>query len=374
VANWTVLRAAWTGVTRLLNLELQKIDTFLTKVPNFFEGSSHNAAAQVELGGAGLKLNGATALEVNGTAKWDSGAVADFLSGANVFIRSGAFLTAQAGSTVGLNGTINSAAATWNFTGFGTSTFGTNWQTTFNGDVFFGPTPSGIVIFNGAVSINSTCTVDVASGGVVEWLSGAHLNVDGGAFINIAGSVTFDLFSTMTVHSGGGINLQSGSNFDLRGAGEVHSGATLTMSGTLLYATAAVLIDSDTIITDASATNRTGPTTRTGNAAIDGWRYEEFDGAGGRPDSDANLTTDIWKWNAVLTKATHTGDHTWRLTVPTGGVQARVRIYNASAFNLTIKDDASGTTIVTLPATSGADFFYSAGGSTGIPAGWFYAG
>lgn len=131
MANWTLLRALGFALkSRLYSFEMEDVDTFLTKVPNFAEGSDHSSSAPVKLGGSGLWLYGpfrsddvATIYgrmnfdhtEGLGHANWRTGTVSTWETGAQC--------AWQAGTVLSITGTSNTTlqlsvfTSRWDFSG-----------------------------------------------------------------------------------------------------------------------------------------------------------------------------------------------------------------------------------------------------------------
>lgn len=239
MAVWPLLRAlGWTAKTRLFAAEMQTVDEFLVKVPNFQDGSTHNGTGAVTLAGTGGLVCTAP------------------------FTGTQCQITVPTGKTIELTGTgaIN-AGATSTINGasgaqvLGLFRLGPNAVWTCNGSagnvaqVIYGQYSTCVFSSGSAIScssgssftLGSGCTVAVTVGGggnpgsVTIGAAGA-LNVSAVGQLNIntafatlgAGAVLtcngvlgnvaqviFGQYSSCTVQSGGGVTCNSGSLFTL---------------------------------------------------------------------------------------------------------------------------------------------------------------
>ena len=89
MANYTI-QLPW-GVpykSKLPSAKIEVIDVYLSKVPNFVDGSTHTAAAQVILGGAGMWVTGAFQAD-SADITITNGKALDVLSGGQISTASG---------------------------------------------------------------------------------------------------------------------------------------------------------------------------------------------------------------------------------------------------------------------------------------------
>lgn len=175
--------------SKLPSAKIEVIDVYLTKVPNWSDGSDHTTAGQVILRGEGLYV------------------VHKFRADdAQVTITSGKTFTTNSGSTTTLNGA---------------GTIGAEFVVSGSGQIAF---ESGTDLI---VRAGATATIQGAfeDPGLLVMNEHATMNAEDGSFINVYG--TFNYESTAVA------NLLAGGAFNVYGSGFViKPGATVSVTGT----------------------------------------------------------------------------------------------------------------------------------------------
>lgn len=279
MANWTLLRALGFAIkSRLWNYEMNAIDEYLVKTPNFSDGSTHTATGVVTLAGAGMHVSGAF------TA--DSAAIT-ISSGKTLTIASGGTITTISGSTSTFAGAAT-VTSTWAFSGAGKATFAgsTAWDITAGTSYV---RAGAVISVFGAVSIDaggaftsSDPTVTGSWDGVWTFSSSSQTDFNTSATLNIfTTAATIKPGAKVTVDGSGGsvaeilfsganakLNINNG-QFIAQGASSVAITGTSTLS---VFGTVAITLGSSTTTTDASTRTRSGPETLNGNNATTSYR------------------------------------------------------------------------------------------------------
>lgn len=239
MANWTLLRAlGWTAKTRLYAAEMETIDTWLVKVPNFQDGSTHTGTGAVTLAGTGgfvctapftgtkcqITVPTGKTIELTGSGAINAGASSTITgsSGAQIL---GAFrLGPDAVWTC--NGSSGHVAQVV-YGQYSTCTLQSGAGFTCNSGSIFtigsgctvaitvggGGNPGSITIAgSGAININAVGQLNINTA-FATLGSDAVLTCNGSS--GHVAQVIFGQYSTCTVQSGSGITCNSGSVFTL---------------------------------------------------------------------------------------------------------------------------------------------------------------
>jgi hypothetical protein len=358
MANYTI---QWAGgvpyKSKLPSAKVEVIDVFLAKVPNFVDGSSHSAAAQVILGGAGMWITGAFQAD---------DADVTITSGKRVRVLSGGQLTTASGSTATYGGT-----STWNGVGTINSVFyvsssgdvvvqsggGIQWESGATGVVNSG----GLVFVDGV--IGTPGKIQIGEFGVLQVDNDGYLTANAGSVVTVNGEFTFSATSDVELSAGGvfdvygsGFTFRPGATVNILGTGGSPSELAWGSDTTASFASGAALelnagstmfLSTTSTVTDGSYTARTGPTVHSLSTGYTGWR------GGSAPTTTQTVNAhenDFWRFDNALA-----ADITLTLAVPPSGRKCSVsyeRTIGINAFGVSFNNH-DGTLLGTLPANGG---------------------
>lgn len=265
-------------LSALPSANIQVIDEYLTKVPNFAEGSAHLTSGTVSLdGGASLVF------WVKGGFRADS-ALITIPVAKSITIQSGGSLVADSGSTLSIAGS-TSVTGDVDFS-IGTTSFlvGSSCEVFSDAFQFL---QGSFLSFNGApgdlaqLNMQADSRLFLSSGGLLELETGALFKLKSGSTATIKSGAFFVVESDDFTVLGGQITVDGSgapvSELLATGANAaivVENSAALSVSGAsfALSSSATFSLASSCTTTDASTTTRSGPELLSGPDATTAYR------------------------------------------------------------------------------------------------------
>lgn len=337
MANWTLLRALGFALkSRLYSAEMEDVDTFLTKVPNFAEGSDHSSSAPVKLGGSGLWLYGPFRSDdvatIYGRLYLDHSEGLGhtiFGTGTGTTWQSGAQVSWLAGSVLSITGTDNTTLQL--------SVFTSRWD-----------------IYGSKLNFNSGSIVNGNAGSTWAWAGswlaatalsfGAYTTLQligtslGHAVINFGAFAELNMTAASSASFGSGVAIADSSSWTRSAGTHLFTGTSL-----LQFAGSSGITVGSGVTLDASGMNLVG----TFNVGSSVWNLTGAAWTFGS-GSTLNVNTDILRTKADIPTGTAAfRAHRAAVDIPTSGTMS---VTVGDAFR--IPNNNSGDLTVTLATPS----------------------